>query len=149
MKANDAPARFPNPTRVVASGAENERAQKFPMNTGTDFSKNKEENTMVERNLQQELDSLKTNYSQLKKDWDEMTAKGGNMAGDVLAAAKKKLDEEAEKLMENLQNAADRVQDQGKKMLDQVERHVEEKPVASLMTTLGVGFIIGWLVAKK
>ena len=104
---------------------------------------------MADRNLQQEIDSLKTNYNQLKKDWDEMAATGGSMAGDVLAATKKKFDEEAQKLMDNLQKAAETVQEHGKKMYDQVERQVEEKPVASLMTTLGVGFIIGWLVSKK
>ena len=78
-----------------------------------------------------------------------MAAQGGSVAGDMLAATKKKFDEEAQKIMDSLQKAADGVQDQGKKMLGQVERQVEEKPVASLMTTLGVGFIIGWLVSKK
>ena len=149
MKPNDGAPHFPNPTRVVTAGAADEKAQKFPMNKGSDFQKNKEENTMADRNLQQEIDSLKTNYNQLKKDWDEMAATGGSMAGDVLAATKKKFDEEAQKLMENLQKAAETVQDHGKKMYDQVERQVEEKPVTSLMTTLGVGFIIGWLIGKK
>lgn len=149
MKNNDGAPHFPNPTRVVASAAGNANAQKFSVTTGSEFQKNKEENTMADRNLQQELDSLKTNFNQLKKDWDEMAATGGSMAGDVLAATKKKFDEEAQKLMENLQKAAETVQDHGKKMYDQVERQVEEKPVTSLMTTLGVGFIIGWLIGKK
>lgn len=104
---------------------------------------------MAERNLQQELDGLKANFNQLKKDWDDMASTGGSMAGDVLAATKKKFEEEAQKLMDNLQKAAESVQDHGKKMYDQVERQVEEKPVASLMTTLGIGFIIGWLIGKK
>ena len=149
MKNNDGAPRFPNPTRVVASGAVNENAQKFSVTTGSEIQKNKEENTMADRNLQQEIDTLKSNFNQLKKDWDEMAAQGGSMAGDVLAATKKKFDEEAQKLMDNLQKAAENIQDHGKKMYSQVERQVEEKPVASLMTTLGVGFIIGWLVSKK
>ncbi len=104
---------------------------------------------MAERNLQKEIDDLKANFAQLQKDWEKMASTGESMASDVLSTAKKKLDEEAQKIMDSLQKAADGVQDQGKKMLGQVERQVEEKPVASLMTTLGVGFIIGWLVSKK
>lgn len=135
------------PLGGAAGGSD--KMQEFSRNTGSDFKKIKEENTMTDRNLQQEIDSLKMNFNQLKKDWDEMAAQGGSVAGDMLAATKKKFDEEAQKLMDNLQKAAENIQDHGKKMYSQVERHVEEKPVASLMTTLGVGFIIGWLVSKK
>ncbi len=104
---------------------------------------------MAERNLQKEIDDLKANFAQLQKDWEKMASTGESMAGDVLSTAKKRFDEEAQKLMDNLQKAAENIQDHGKKMYSQVERQVEEKPIASLMTTLGVGFIIGWLVSKK
>lgn len=104
---------------------------------------------MAERDLSKEFDVLKKDMTELRSDLRKLVESGGDMAGDAVQAARVKLEQEAERLMERLQGAAAGVKGQGGKMLHDMEDRIEDRPLASVLTTFGVGFAIGWLLGRK
>lgn len=104
---------------------------------------------MAERDLSKEFDVLKRDMSELRSELRKVVEVGGDVAGDAVSAARMKLEQEAERLMERLQGAAAGVKGQSGKLLHDVEDKIEDRPLASVLTTFGVGFAIGWLLGRK
>lgn len=102
-----------------------------------------------DRDLQKELDALKTDLGKLQGDIVELTSKSGDIASDALTSAKANLEEEAEKLLASFQDTFNSIQKEGESKVKEVEKEVADKPVTSLLTTLGIGFAIGWLLSRK
>jgi ElaB/YqjD/DUF883 family membrane-anchored ribosome-binding protein len=104
---------------------------------------------MAERDLSKEFDVLRKDLTELRSDLRKLADTGGAVTGDVVNAARMKLEQEAEKLMERLHNAAGGVKGQGGKMLHGMEDRIEDRPLASVLTTFGIGFAVGWLLGRK
>ena|SRR5690554_6950580 len=100
---------------------------------------------MADQKLEKELESLRKDLKTLQDDMKKAVGSGG----DAVAAARAKLEAEADRLMQNLSSAASGVRDQGTAMLETVEGKIEEKPLATVLTTFGIGFVIGWLIGRK
>jgi ElaB/YqjD/DUF883 family membrane-anchored ribosome-binding protein len=104
---------------------------------------------MADRDLNKELDGLKKDFSELRSDLRKLAETGGAVTGDAVSAARVKLEQETEKLMGRLQDAASGVKDQSGRMLHGMEDRIEDRPLASVLTTFGVGFAIGWLLGRR
>ncbi len=83
----------------------------------------------------------------------ESAAGALDAAKGMTSAARDKLVEEAEALLAKLREGAagtvETIKETGKKAIGSVEHTIEERPVTSVLTALGVGFAIGWLVTKS
>ncbi len=51
--------------------------------------------------------------------------------------------------MKKMQDAASGAVESGERVLHNVEGKIEDRPFASVLTVLGVGFAVGWLVGRK
>jgi ElaB/YqjD/DUF883 family membrane-anchored ribosome-binding protein len=102
-----------------------------------------------ERDLSKEFDNLKEDLVRLQKDLANLSAASGSAASDALGSAKATLEQEAQKLLENIQQAAGGLKQEGERALHQAEKQIEDRPVSSLLTTLGIGFALGWLVSRR
>ncbi len=100
---------------------------------------------MADQKIDKELESLRKDMKTLQEDMKKAVSSGG----DAVAAARAKLEAEADRLMQNLSSAASGVREQGSAMLDNVEGRIEEKPLTSVMMTFGIGFVVGWLIGRK
>jgi ElaB/YqjD/DUF883 family membrane-anchored ribosome-binding protein len=104
---------------------------------------------MAERDLQKEFDGLKGELSKLQEDLARVAEQGGTVAKDAASVARDRLEEETQRLIERIQDAAEAAASRGKDVVADVERRVEEKPVPSALTALGVGLVVGILLARK
>ena len=102
-----------------------------------------------EKDFNKEVDSIKDDLKKLQADLKRLTDASTEMGADLYNTAREKLEIEANKLMEHFQETAGDVKGQGKKVMQDVEQRVEEKPVSSVLMTLGIGFALGWLIGRK
>lgn len=100
---------------------------------------------MAERDLQKEFDALKKDLTALRGDLAALVDQGGDVAG----AAKRKLEEEVRDLKARLGESAAAVKEKGSEVVGAVEERISDKPLTSVLTAAGVGFVIGWLLGKK
>jgi ElaB/YqjD/DUF883 family membrane-anchored ribosome-binding protein len=105
--------------------------------------------SMPERDLQKEFDDLKHELSKLQEDLGRVAEQGSTVAVDAAAVARDRLEEEAQRIIERIQEAAESAAEKGKHVIGDVERRVEEKPVPSALTALGVGLVIGILLSRR
>ena len=119
---------------------------------------------MAEADLRRDLDALKKDLAALRGDvtsLSESTAKSAKetianateAAKDAVATARTKLMEEAEVMVDKLRSGATdvvgTVKEKGAEAVGSLEHTIEEKPLTSVLTALGVGFAVGWLATRK
>lgn len=122
------------------------------------------ETRKAETDLNKEIAKLQAELADMRDQLKSAVKAGGNAvkenaegaldsAKELTAAARDKLVEEAEALLSKLREGAagtvDTIKETGKKALGGVESTIEERPVTSVLTALGIGFAIGWLVTKS
>ncbi len=117
--------------------------------------------------MDKDVDTLRKDIEKLKADLKA----AADDSGELMQSARKKLEVEAEKLMDNIRDtagsvggnlrgaahavtdnvraAADTALGQGEEMLHKVEGTIEEKPLQSMLVTFGAGFLVGWLLSRK
>ncbi len=96
-------------------------------------------------NYENEIAGLKKDIDTLKGELRDAAAAGG----DALGNAREILEKEAHKLMERVTEAASGARKQSEEVLHNVEEHIGEKPLQSVLMTLGIGFVVGWLVGRR
>lgn len=104
---------------------------------------------MAERDLQKEFDELKSELGKLQDDLSRVAEQGTTVAVDAAVAARDRLEEEAQHLIERIQEAAETAASKGKDMVADVERRVEEKPVPSALSAFGIGVVIGIILSRR
>ncbi len=104
---------------------------------------------MADRDLAKELDELKKNLKDLQKDLQDAAKSGGRAAGEGVEELRGKLEQEAERLITKLQDAATGAAESGERVLHSVETKIEDRPFASVLTVFGVGLAVGWLLGRK
>jgi ElaB/YqjD/DUF883 family membrane-anchored ribosome-binding protein len=105
--------------------------------------------TMPERDLQKEFDELRNELSKLQEDLGRVAEQGGTVAKDAATLAVERIEAEAQRLIEKIQDTAEAAGAKGKELVSDVEHRVEEKPVSSALTALGVGLIIGIILSRR
>jgi len=92
--------------------------------------------------LKSDLRSLREDFSKLGKDVMNATKHGAGHASEVARA-------EARKRLEQLGDAVDTARERGMSAKHDVERRIEEHPLAAVMVALGVGVVIGKLLDRR
>ena len=99
--------------------------------------------------LRHDVDSIKGDIAALQADLatalKDLVAAGKGEAG----ALKDKVEEQIRARLESLGEKADELSERGRRAVDGIERHIEEKPLQSVGIALGVGVLIGALLARR
>jgi ElaB/YqjD/DUF883 family membrane-anchored ribosome-binding protein len=111
---------------------------------------------MTTREVRREVESLKKDLDQLQDDLRRITQRGGSAARgasqdaleNVKGAAAGVLQHGGERAREFMHDATDVVRDRGEDLMETVVERVEERPLASILLTLGAGFALGMLLMR-
>lgn len=119
---------------------------------------------MAESDLRRELNTLRSDLASLRGDVTTLSEKAGkttketiqeimDAAKEATSNARAKLAEEADVLVNKVKHSASdvahSVKETGSAVVRGVEHQVEERPMTSVLTALGIGFLVGWMVSRK
>ncbi|MDZ7704911.1 MAG: hypothetical protein U5L04_10555 [Trueperaceae bacterium] len=104
---------------------------------------------MADRDLQAEFDQLKNDIADLQKDLKSLGKSGNDAANDAVSAARERLEEETQHLIDRLQGTAGEMRGRGEKVVSDVEDQIGDKPITTLLASFGIGFVVGWLLSRK
>jgi ElaB/YqjD/DUF883 family membrane-anchored ribosome-binding protein len=99
--------------------------------------------------LKRELETMRGEFGKLAEDTGRATAQASETAKAAVATALSKLEEEGKVLMDKLQNAGQGAVEAGEHAVSGVQAKIEEQPMVSTVTALGVGFVLGMLIGRK
>lgn len=104
---------------------------------------------MAESELKREMEALRADLAKLREDF-------GGVADALKEAGHKKADGVREGLAdllhsvrEELRSVLDQGKDKGKKSVEAVENQIEQRPLTSLLTAFGVGFVLAKLLDRR
>ncbi len=86
---------------------------------------------------EKDLEELKSQYASLKSDLAEMSKSLSTLTRDGVAEGRKQVSE-----------VADQAREQANETWGVLEKEIEERPITSLAVALGIGFVIGKLIAR-
>lgn len=89
-------------------------------------------------NAGNDVEDLKAEFASLKSDVSELTETVRNMSGDKV-----------EKGRERVRRTAARSRAQAREAVDTVEHEIGERPLTSIATAFGTGFVIGRLLDRR
>lgn len=99
--------------------------------------------------LRGDLDSIKNDIAALQTDLTtalkDLVAAGKGEASDV----KERLESEIRDRLDRLSAKADMLARRGRRAVDSLEGHIEEKPLQSVGIALGVGVVIGAILSRR
>lgn len=104
---------------------------------------------MANEDLKKEIESLKKDLASVRDDLGRVSTASAGAAEDVVGSVRERLEQETDRLLARLQDAADEAGVKGRKVLDDVESELEERPVTTLLSSFGIGVLVGWLVSRK
>ena len=111
---------------------------------------------MNQTDLEKEIAALKKELAKVQADFGKLAEDGGNAAKqatdaaqEAVAVATKRLEAEAHKLFEGLQDAGRSAVKTGEGAVAGVHDQIQEKPLVSAAAALGVGFVLGMLVTRR
>lgn len=96
----------------------------------------------ADRDLRQDLDTLKSDLDVLKKD---IAAIAQSLKGSATSRAEHELDQ----VRQRVSRLAGDLQSQGKEQLRSFEAQVEERPLASLAMAFAIGLIFGKMFDRR
>ncbi|CAN5632545.1 hypothetical protein BH23DEI1_BH23DEI1_24550 [soil metagenome] len=112
---------------------------------------------MTTKEVRRDIAGLKKDLDRLQGDLRQITRRGGSAARHVTSdavesmkgAAAGVLEEGTDRMRSVMHDASDVVMERGHDVFESVKDQVEEKPVASALITMGVGFALGLFLARK
>ena len=104
---------------------------------------------MANDDLKKELETLRADLTAVREDLGRLRAAGAHAAEDTVANARQRLEEETDRLLSRLKATADEAGTRGRRVMDDVETELEEHPVTALLTSFGVGVLVGWIFSRK
>jgi len=100
---------------------------------------------MVDKNVQDELQTLKDDVAKLRTDVSELVGLLKDLGADKVDEARGTVEEELRARREQLRESVGRAKARGKKAADDIEEQITEHPLSSLLAAFGLGFIIAKL----
>lgn len=100
-------------------------------------------------NERTEIDQLKSDLKTLRDDLSKLGKDVLNASRNTAESAGEAARAEARKRLEQLGDAWESTKDRGAAAKHDVERRIEEHPLASVMIALGVGVVIGKLIDRR
>lgn len=104
---------------------------------------------MASNNIQEELQTLKSDISQLRADIQGLMGLVKEEGVSRVNDAKHYLEDELDGQRERIRETFNRAKECGKGTADEVERQIAEHPVGSLLTAFGIGYILAKLSGGK
>ncbi len=96
--------------------------------------------------LGQQLDALRADLNQLRSDMSEMiqtlVQTGKNEAGEM----KDRIQEGTSRTFSELR---DQTREKTQMYADRLETTIEENPISSVLTALGIGFVLGLVISHR
>lgn len=112
---------------------------------------------MTTREVRRDIATLKKDLDRLQNDLRQITRRGGSAARqassdaveNVKSAAAGVLEEGGGRARAVMHDASEAVKDRGQVAFESVKDQVEERPMASALITLGLGFALGLILARR
>jgi ElaB/YqjD/DUF883 family membrane-anchored ribosome-binding protein len=100
---------------------------------------------MADKNVQDELQTLKDDIAKLRTDVSQLVDVLKDLGVEKVDSARASVEEEIQAQRERVRDAIGKAKDRGKKTADDIEDHITEHPLSSLLAAFGLGFIIAKL----
>lgn len=104
---------------------------------------------MADGELRKELDTLKTEFSKLQADTADLLNELKQVASKKVKNAISKIKENVEDSEEEIINRFEDARIKGRELIENVEGHVSDHPVSSLVAAFGVGFVVAKLLRNR
>lgn len=93
-----------------------------------------------------DLSVLREDFNKLREDVGKLTETLKQLGLDRAHGAQERLNERIGEAREKLRDRVDNAEQRGRAYYDQLENSVGERPLTSLLTAFGVGFVIAKLL---
>ena len=104
---------------------------------------------MAEKDLSREMESLKADLTKLREDFAGVTEALKEAGQKKTEDARQGLVDLMTSLMDELRGALGKAKDTGSKSVEAVGHQIELRPLTSLFTAFGVGFVIAKLLHRR
>lgn len=101
---------------------------------------------MAEDQIRKEIDALKNDIAQFRKDIGGLTEALKAVIGEKIDETKRNTKERASSAMEDIESKIEELLAQGSGAVKSAGKKVSEHPGTSLLTAFGVGFVIAKLM---
>lgn len=101
---------------------------------------------MANPDIQKEIDALKSDISRLRTDFADLS---GALKDDLAGRARQAGEEVVsgkERMRKAVKNGIDDAKQRGRDTIDGIEQQVADRPVASIATAFGLGFVVAKLM---
>ncbi len=99
--------------------------------------------------LKKDLDRLQADFGRLTNDGGKAARQASSTAHEASASALAKLEEEATRLVDGLKGAGQSVVEGGEDVVAGVHEKMQERPLIVAAAALGVGLVVGMVIARK
>ena len=104
---------------------------------------------MAESELSREMETLRADLAKLRADFAGVTDALKEAGQKKAETAREGLADLLKSLRDELGGVLDQARDKGKRSVETVGHQIEERPLASLLTAFGVGFILAKLLDRR
>jgi ElaB/YqjD/DUF883 family membrane-anchored ribosome-binding protein len=104
---------------------------------------------MAERDVQAELELLKSEMSKIRADFAGVAAALKGAGAAEAASLKESTGEFAASVKEQLRHALEEAKAKGKKSVEVVEHQVGEHPFITILAAFGIGFLVAKVLDRK
>lgn len=101
------------------------------------------------RSIDKEREAIRKDLEKLKNDFIKLSKSSVDLAEDKALEARQKLEAEFERLIARVQGGAEAMLEQGQELVKGVSEEVEKHPLSALLTSFGLGMLVGWLLTRK
>lgn len=104
---------------------------------------------MEESSLHQHMGNLKDDLARLRSDLADVARTMMDAGKETSAEAKAKLEAKAREQIDQLARAMSTTRERGRLAAGKLCDQIEERPMASVLTALGVGFLVGLIINNR
>ncbi len=104
---------------------------------------------MATGNVQEELQVLKNDLNKLRGDVTDLVGVLKALGLEKIDETRGSVEEELEAQRERLRVLLAQAKERGRGAADEIEQHVNEHPIGSLLTAFGIGYILAKLSGGK
>lgn len=95
------------------------------------------------------VDDLRADVDQLRADMAEMLNTLVELGRSEAGEKKEQLQKKATEQVEHLRKGAEYARQKGRWAYDNIETQIEQRPMTSVLTALGIGFAVGLITGNR
>lgn len=104
---------------------------------------------MEHAEIHEQMGDLREDFHRLRSDLNSILHTMMDATRSEAGEAKEKLEAKAREQLDQLAHAVSGARDQGREMAGKLCNQIETHPMASVLSALGAGFLIGILASRK